>query len=227
MLRHAARRAVVTGAPRARAVAHRLRRTAFLARVRLAAAAVDASVDLRIADDVLIGSGVHVVFAPWTTNELVVGAGSLLEDGVRMQLKGGRVHIGERVEIRRGCLMNVAGHLEIGADTIVSWGCVLHCSEGIRIGPRVLIGEYSTFADSSHYFTSPDETAWHNVRSTAIEVGPGTWFGAKSTVARGAGIGAHCIVAGNSMVVGPVPDGSLASGVPAQVRPLQLPWSNT
>ncbi|MDQ3503565.1 MAG: acyltransferase [Actinomycetota bacterium] len=226
MLRHVARRAVVTGAPRVHAMASTLRRAAFIARVRAAAASVDATVDLRVADDVRLGAGVRVVFAPWTANELVIAGGCLLDDAVRVQLKGGGVHIGERVEVRRMTLMNVAGRLEIGDDTLVSWGCVLHCSEGIRIGPRVLIAEYSTFADSSHYFTAPDETAWHNVRSTPIEVGGGTWLGAKATLARGAKVGAHCIVASNSLVVGTVPDGSLASGVPAEARPLRLPWSS-
>ncbi len=226
MLRQVARRAVVTAAPRVHVVASRLRRTAFLTRVSAAAAAADATVHVQVADDVLVGRGVRFVFAPGTTNELLVGQGCLIEDAVRVQLKGGAVHLGERVQVRRMTLMNVAGRLEIGDDTIVSWGCVLHCSEGIRIGPRVLIGEYSTFADSSHYFTAPDETAWHNVRSAPIEVGTGTWLGAKATVARGAQVGAHCIVAGNSLVVGRVPDGSLASGVPAEPRPLRLPWSS-
>lgn len=224
MLRRAARRAVVTAAPRAAAAARAARRAAFVARVQLAAAAADATVDLQVADDVRVGRGVRVTFAPWTANVLHVGAGSLLEDAVRLQLKGGEVRVGERVEVRRGTLMNVAGRLDVGDDTILSWGCVLHCSEAVRIGEMVLVGEYSTFADSSHFFTAPDETAWHNVRSAPIEVGRGCWFGAKTTVARGGRIGAHCIVAASSVVVGEVPEGSLASGVPAQVRPLDLPW---
>lgn len=224
MLRRAARRAVVATAPPAQAAARSARRRAFLARVQLAAAAADATVELDVADDVRIGARVRVVFAPWTANVLSVGAGSLLEDDVRVQLKGGSVRIGARTEVRRGTLMNVAGRLDVADDVILSWGCVLHCSEAVRIAPMVLVGEYSTFADSSHYFTSPDETAWHNVRSGPISIGRGCWFGAKTTVGRGTTIGDHCIIAAGSLVTGSVPDGSLARGVPAQVTPLALPW---
>lgn len=225
VLRRAARRAVVAGGPPVQSAARALRRSAFLARVQLAAAAADATVDLDVAPDVRIGARVRVVFAPWTSNALTIGAGSLLEDDVRVQLKGGTVRIGERTEVRRGTLMNVAGNLDVADDVVLSWGCVLHCSASIRIDPMVLVGEYSTFADSSHYFTSPGETAWHNVRSGPITVGRGCWFGAKTTVGRGATIGAHCIVAAGSLVSGQVPDGSLARGVPAQLTALDLPWT--
>lgn len=224
MLRRAARRTVVATAPAARTAARSVRRSAFLARVQLAAAAADATVELDVADDVRIGARVRVVFTPWTSNVLSIGAGSLLEDDVRIQLKGGSVRIGERTEVRRSTLMNVAGRLDVADDVILSWGCVLHCSESVSVGPMALIGEYSTLADSSHYFTHPVETAWHNVRSGPITIGRGCWFGAKTTVGRGSTVGAHCIVAAGSLVTGDVPDGSLARGVPAQVSPLTLPW---
>ncbi len=201
-----------------------MRRRAFLARVRLAAAAADATVELDVAADVSIGARVRVTFRPWTANVLRLGAGTLVEDDVRVQLKGGSIQVGQRVQLRRSTLLNVEGVLDVGDDTIVSWGCVVHCRESVTLGPRVLVGEYSTFADSSHFFTDPAETAWHNVRSAPIEVGPGCWLGAKATVARGARIGAHSIVGANTVVVGEVPEGSLASGVPAVVRPLDLPW---
>jgi acetyltransferase-like isoleucine patch superfamily enzyme len=58
-----------------------------------------------------------------------------------------------------------------------------------------------------------------------VRVGYNTWICPKVTLAKGADVGAHCIVASNSVVVSKVPDGSLASGVPAEVRPLPLPWT--
>lgn len=219
------RRAVVATAPPVRSARERTRRQAFLTRVRLAAAAVDATVDLDVAADVRIGARVRVTFRPWTHSVLRIGAGSLLEDDVRLQLKGGTVRLGERVQLRRGTLCNVEGVLSVGADTIVSWGTVVHCREAVTLGERVLVGEYGTFADSSHFFTAPAETAWHNVRSAPVDVGNGCWLGAKVTVVRGARVGAHCIVGANTIVTGDVPAGSLASGVPAVVRPLALPWT--
>jgi len=227
MLRGSARRAVVA----ARGVGDRAnpavvagRRAAFIARVRATAAWSHASVDLDVADDVVLGQHVRVTFQEWSHNILHIGPGCRLEDRVLIQLKGGSVALGERVELRRDVLLNVAGRLELQGDNPVSWNSVIHCSNSVTIAPMAGLAEQVTVADSSHYFTTPDEHWWHNVRLGSVSVGYNTWICPKVTLARGAAVGAHCIVGSNSVVVGPVPDGSLASGVPAEVRPLTLPW---
>jgi len=202
----------------------RLRLHAFVTRTRAAALLADAYVDLDIADDVWVGAGTRVSFAPGTHNVLHIGAGGSLGDRVTIQLKGGQVRVGPRTEIRHGSLLNVAGELNAEGDSVVSWGCVIHCSNDIVLERMVIIGEYTTLADSSHFFTDPDAHVWHNVRSGSIRIGCNTWIAAKVTIARDADIGSHCIVGANSVVVGKVPDGSLASGVPATCRPLELPW---
>jgi acetyltransferase-like isoleucine patch superfamily enzyme len=86
------------------------------------------------------------------------------------------------------------------------------------------VAEHVTLADSSHFFTEPDEHFWHNVRKGSIEIGRNTWICPKVTVTRDVRIGSHCIVAAGSVVVDDIPDGSLASGVPATSRPMPLPW---
>jgi acetyltransferase-like isoleucine patch superfamily enzyme len=101
---------------------------------------------------------------------------------------------------------------------------VIHCSNSVTIAPLAGLAEQVTIADSSHYFTTPDQHFWHNVRVGSVSVGYNTWICPKVTLARGAAVGAHCIIGSNSVVVGVVPDGSLASGVPAEIRPLSLPW---
>jgi acetyltransferase-like isoleucine patch superfamily enzyme len=227
MLRGSARRAV--GAMRGVAsqvdpAGVALRRAAFVARIRAAAAWNHASVDVDIADDIVLGHRVRVTFQPWSENRLRIGPGCRLEDGVLIQLKGGTVVLGERVELRRDVVLNVAGRLEMQGDNPVSWNTVIHCSNEVTLGRMAGLAEQVTIADSSHYFTTPDEHFWHNVRVGSVSVGYNTWICPKVTLARGAAVGAHCIVGSNSVVVGAVPDGSLASGVPAEVRTLSLPW---
>ena len=128
------------------------------------------------------------------------------------------------LEFRRGVVLNVAGRLELQGDNPVSWGTVLHCSNEIVLEPMVGLAEYVTLADSSHFFTTPDEHFWHNVRSGSVRIGRNTWVCPKATLTKGADVGAHCIVASGSVVTGVVPDGHLASGVPAVLRALPLPW---
>jgi acetyltransferase-like isoleucine patch superfamily enzyme len=211
--------------PQSLAAIQSTRRKAFVAQTRAAAIWNNATVDLRIEPDVRIGRGVRVVLEPWTHNVLHVGAGCWIDDNVLLQLKGGSVVLGPRVQLRRDMVLNVAGRLDCEGDNVVSWNSVIHCSNDVRIGRQTIIGEHTTIADSSHYFTEPDEHVWHNVRVGSVRIGDNTWICAKATLGRGANVGSHCIVGANSVVVGVVPNGSLASGVPAVVRPLPLPWT--
>jgi len=201
------------------------RRAAFVARVKATAAWRGATVDVVVAADARIGRNVRVTVEPWTHNVIHVGPGSLLGDGVLIQLRGGTVLLADGVLVRRNTVLNVSGRLDCEGDNLISWACVIHCSNDIRIGRRTIIGEYTTIADSVHFFSTPEDHVYHNVRSGSVSIGRNTWVCAKATLGRGADVGSHCIIGSNSVVTGEVPDGSLASGVPAVVRPLQLPWS--
>lgn len=201
------------------------RRAAFVARVKATAAWHDATVDVVVAPDVRIGRDVRVTVEPWTHNVLHIGSGSLLGDRVLIQLKGGEVLLADGVQVRQDTVLNVSGRLDCEGQNLISWACVIHCSNDIRIGRQTIIGEYTTIADSVHFFTTPEEDVYHNVRAGSVAIGRNTWVCAKATLGRGADVGSHCIVGSNSVVTADVPDGSLASGVPAVVRPLQLPWA--
>lgn len=212
-------------APQSQMAIQRTRRMAFIAQIKAAAIWNNATVDLRLDPDVHIGRRVRVTFEPWSHNVLHIGPRSWLGDDVLVQLKGGSVLIGPGVHVRRGAVLNVAGRLECEGDNLISWHSVIHCSNDVRIGRQTTIAELATIADSSHYFTTPEDHVWHNVRVGSVAIGTNTWICAKATLTRGAVVGSHCIVAANSVVAGEVPDGSLASGVPATVRPLSLPWA--
>jgi acetyltransferase-like isoleucine patch superfamily enzyme len=202
----------------------RVRRAALVAQVRKAAWQVGATVELDLASDVHVGAHIRVTVAPGTNSVLRLGAGSRIEDRVVIMLKGGQLLGGDRVEVRRDVILNLAGTLRIEGDTPISWGSVVHCSNDILLERMAGIAEQVTIADSSHYFTSPDDHFWHNVRKGSVRVGRNTWVCPKATLTKGADVGAHCIVGSGSVVTGVVPDGHLASGVPAAIRPLRLPW---
>lgn len=200
------------------------RRARLQAAVKATAFRVHAEVDLTVAPDVWLGRDVRVTVEPGSRNRLVIGPGSRLEDRVLVMLKGGTVVLGPRVELRRNVILNVAGTLLLRGDNPVSWNSVIHCSQRVEFAEMAGLAEQVTVADSSHYWTTPEDHFWHNVRTGEIYIGRNTWICPKVTLARGAHVGDHCLVASNSVVIGPVPDGSLASGVPAVIRPMPLPW---
>jgi acetyltransferase-like isoleucine patch superfamily enzyme len=205
-------------------LSRRARREAFVARIRAAAWKASATVDIEVAPDLRIGRDVRVTVDPGTHTVLRWGPDGRIDDRVLLALKGGELLAGDKVEVRRDCVLNITGTLRIDGDTPISWGSVIHCSEEIVLERMVGIAEQVTIADSSHYFTEPDVHFWHNVRTGAVRVGSNTWLCPKSVLTRGADVGRNCIVAAGSVVTGVVPDGHLATGVPATTRPLALPW---
>lgn len=206
------------------------RRAAFIARIKLLAAWNGAEVDLDIAPDVRLGKGLEVTIWPHSRNSLRIGPGSSISNRVLFFLKDGEISLGDRVEVRRDSVfMMWGGRLELAGENILSWGNVIHCAASIRLGRLTSTNEWVTIVDSSHYFTEPDYFFYHNTKTGPIEVGYNTWICSKATLARGATVGDHCIIAGNSIVAGmEVPSGHLASGVPAKVvRELDLPWAKS
>ena len=212
------------GLSKAERVRRRARRAAFVAQVQAAAWHAGATVELDLAPDLLVGAGVRVTVQPGTHSVVRMGTGCRLDERVLLMLKGGQLLAGDRVELRRDVVVNLAGVLRLEGDNPISWGTVLHCSNDIRLEQMAGIAEQVTIADSSHFFTTPDEHFWHNVRVGSVRVGRNTWVCPKAVLPRGADVGSWCIVGSASVVTGVVPDGHLASGVPASVRPLPLPW---
>lgn len=210
-------RAVVAREPRLTDLGRRARRAALLARLKWAADAVGGTVEAEIAADVEIGRRVRVSVWPGSHNQLRLAGGVRIGDDVTFLLKGARIDIGDRVDIRHRCVLNVAGHLEMTADNILSWGGVIHCAEHIRWEPMAAASEYVTVTDSSHFFTEPSEFFYHNTRTQPVVIGANTWLCTRVVVASGAAIGDHCIVGANSVVTGIVPPWRLVSGVPAEV----------
>jgi acetyltransferase-like isoleucine patch superfamily enzyme len=129
--------------------------------------------------------------------------------------------------LRRDVLLNVSGDLTFVEGDIMSWGTTIHCAESVRLEPLVGAAEDVTISDSAHYFTTPDTFFYMNTRTKPVVIGANTWLCPKATVTQGVRIGSHCIVASNSVAISDIPDGHLASGVPARdIRPLPLPWRN-
>ena len=201
------------------------RRAAFIARMKLAAAWQGARVELDIAPDVRFGKDISIVVWPGSQTSLRIGPRCRLGDRTQFMLNGGRCDIGENVELRRDCVFIIwGGSLEFAGDDIITIGTVFHCASSIRIGRQVGIGEYVTIIDSSHYYTTPEEPMMHNIQLGPVEIGSNSLIAAKAVIARNSKVGDYCIVGGNSVVTGEVPEGHLASGVPAKLRELDLPW---
>lgn len=193
-------------------------RRRILVALWLRAVWVRAKVDCDLATDVKWGRRLRFSVAPRTHSTIRVASGCMVGDDVRVVLYGGVLMLGEGVDVRARCVFEVGGRLEFGGRNVVSYGATFHCDDAITVERMAGVSEYCTLADSTHTFDGPNEWFVDNtIKASPIEVGENAWLGAKVTVGRGVRIGSRSVVGANSVVVKDVPDGYLASGVPAQV----------
>ena len=186
--------------------------------MRAAAALVGSSIEVEIGRDVEIAWTARVDVWPGTDSRLTIGDGARIGDGALLSLRGGSMRIGERALVRRGVHMNATGDLRIGADTLVSWGVIVHCAESVELGDLSVLSEYATVADSNHVRTPPGDPVHHSIRTAPVHIGRNVWVGAKATITAGVTVGDQAFVGANSVVVDDVPAGWLAAGVPATNR---------
>src|SRR4051812_34843453 len=207
------------------ALGFRIRRALFITRVRAAAAWKRSKIELSVAPDLQLGRRVRVVVDSRIQMKLHIGPRTRIDDQVLLLLHGGSIVFGPDTWLRRDVLLNVSGNLDLVEGNVMSWGTVIHCAESVRWEPLASAAEGVSVSDATHYYTTPERFFYHNTRTAPIVIGANTWLCPRSTVSPGVRIGSHCILAPNSVAIVDIPDGHLASGVPARdFRPLPLPW---
>ena len=89
---------------------------------------------------------------------------------------------------------------------------LIHIGAGtfLHNGFKLLTHDYATkvFLNKYNEFVPSSGRVW---------IGDNVWFGENVTVLKGARIGNDCIIGINSVVMGEIPDGSVAAGCPAKV----------
>ncbi len=120
----------------------------------------------------------------------------------------GQVRIGPRATVWFGAVLRGDNALiDVGAETSVQDGAVLHVDEGvpIAVGERVTLG--------------------HQVMLHGCTVGDGSLVGMQSVILNHARIGRHCLVGAGSLVTehAEFPDGALILGRPAKVVRMLTP----
>jgi len=184
----------------------------------------DATFRLRIGRGVTIGRGVSLRLHAHATNTLEIDDGTVLQDGVRLWLFGGRIAIGKSVILRDQAVLKTSGELSLGDLVRIGYSTVLHCHERVDLADRVVLADQITLVDSDHVHDGSD--TWfmkQPVRAAPISIARNTLVGANCVVTRGARLGRNAMVAAGAVVrEGEYPDGWLVGGVPAKpIRELE------
>lgn len=108
--------------------------------------------------------------------------------------------------------------VSIGDRTLIGRGSHVIGHFSIEIGDDIQTGPYVYITDQNHSYDDPDQPIggqWPT--ESPVSIGSGSWLGTGVVVLPGARIGRHVVVGAGSVVVGELPDHSVAVGSPARV----------
>jgi acetyltransferase-like isoleucine patch superfamily enzyme len=132
------------------------------------------------------------------------------------------ISVGERMlmlgtTVRCELSTHAGGELSIGDRVFFNYGSSVSAHSLIRIGDDCKIGQYSIVMDCDwHELETLSHDGGHG-QSRPVVLEQGVWLGARVTVLKGVTIGRGSVVGAGSVVVGDIPAGVVAAGVPARV----------
>jgi acetyltransferase-like isoleucine patch superfamily enzyme len=168
-----------------------------------------------------------------------------IDSGVRLRFAS-NIRLGHGVYLDHGAYLHACPRgIEIGAETIVMHGAVLHVynfrdmpQSGIKIGRNSLVGEYSVIRGQggveigdrvytspftqiiavNHVFNDPDRPfVDQGITAEGIIIEDDVWLGAGAVITDGVRVGRGSVVAAGAIVTRDVPPHTVVGGVPARV----------
>lgn len=178
----------------------------------------DGTTTLRIGRGVHLGRDLALDLWARGTNALELGDGAYFLAGARVELRGGRITLGDHSHVRDGAVLKSEGELLIGREVTVSFHDVIACTERVEIGDLVGLGERVTVTDSDHTHPGTDEHYLRQpLRVAPVRIEANVLVSAGAVILRGATVGANSVVGANAIVTGREhPAGHLLAGAPAK-----------
>lgn len=178
----------------------------------LSAGSVISSPCVHIGDEVFIGKNVTI-----ECDVLVVGRLTHIGDGSTLRAR--RITLGENVFLHRDVEIGGGGSRDAEAEIEISSHC--HIGQGVHLNccRKITIGEESTItmgvAVMTHAFANSVLEGYPAVFAP-VELGRNVQVGIRSVIFPGVRIGDGAVVGNNSSVIGDIPSGWYAAGVPAR-----------
>ena len=156
------------------------------------------------------------------------GAGSLICHPLDTLVNPQAIHIGEGTLVAAHCVLSAGWTpdqpdlgervLGIGDRCLIGLGSSLVAHRSVEIGDDVWTGQGVRITDMNHGYERLDvPIAQQWMDEQPVSIGDGAWLGHGTVVLPGSTIGRHAVVGANSVVVGDIPDFSVAVGAPARV----------
>ena len=148
----------------------------------------------------------------WLVND--VAASPMLDRRTRGRiLRRAGIEVDKAI-VESGCFF-FGANVKLGDYAVVNHGCYFDSKDWITIGPRCAVAMGVMLFTSNHEL-GDEFRRWSTYRTAPIEVGAGSWLGARALVLPGVTIGESCIVAAGAVVTKDLEPNGLYAGVPAK-----------
>jgi acetyltransferase-like isoleucine patch superfamily enzyme len=173
-------------------------------------------------------AGRKVVFGRNVTirhaHKIELGDRVVLDDNSVIDAKGDSnrgIILGDNVYIGRNTIVYCKnGNITMGEKVNISSNCQIFSSNELVFKPRSVVGAFSYFLSGGEYDPN-DSTPFADQSGMCtkgpLSIGENVWVAAHVSVLDAATIGDDCVIGAGAVVNKPIPDGSIAVGVPAKV----------
>ena len=154
-----------------------------------------------------------------------LGHGSYLDEGVYIHATPQGVEIGRDTIVMHGAVLHVynfrnlpGAGIRIGEDCLIGEYTVIRGQGGVTIGDRVYTSPMTQIIAVNHIFQDPTRPfIEQGITAEGIVIEDDVWLGASAVVTDGVRIGKGSVVAAGAVVTKDVPPHCIVAGVPAQV----------
>ncbi|MGD8753269.1 MAG: acyltransferase [Anaerolineales bacterium] len=175
---------------------------------------------LRIDGWAAIDNGVRLRFA----NHIHLGHGAYLDQGVYLHACPNGIEIGANTIVMHGAVLHVynfrdlprAG-ITIGRDSLIGEYTVIRGQGGVDIGDRVYTSPFTQIIAVNHVFDDPNRPfVDQGITAEGIVIEDDVWLGSGAVVTDGVRIGKGAVIAAGAVVTKDVPPHTVVGGVPAK-----------
>ena len=168
-----------------------------------------------------IESGVRLRFA----SHIKLGHGAYLDQGTYLHACPKGIEIGAETLVMHGAVLHVynfrdlpqAG-ISIGRNSLIGEYSVIRGQGGVKIGDRVYTSPFTQIIAVNHVFDDPNRPfIEQGITAEGIVIEDDVWLGSGAVVTDGVRIGRGAVVAAGAVVTKDVPPHTVVGGVPARV----------
>ena len=155
-------------------------------------------------------------------HKIAIGDNVVIDDSCCLDAKGSDnkgIRIGNGVFVGRNTILSCKnGDIVIDDAANIGFNCEIFSASRVRVGKSVLMAAYTYLVGGDHLYDRIDIPVLEQGRTArGIEVDDNVWLGTHVVVTDGSHVGRDAIVGAGAVVVGEIPEFSIAAGIPAKV----------